>query len=359
MIRLQELLLSLAAAGIVAALVMTGRTGSGDRGWDPRESQAVLFRSQDAMPVGASYLSTGPTLTRWAGSTVAPQVRPAVLRSGQVKGVLISLVQEPAIASVVPPPVCFFASIQAVGQQNQACSTAATQYNSGSGCSVNLNNNTGANQACSTSAAQTYCSTNVNNGAGPSYCSAAGTGVKTQSAFNMCSAGQGASASCSTQANPQNTGNTSYSCSAGVQPNSAGTLCSTNTFSGAPSPGAGYCSTYGGTIPANTTQNNGCSVINDGVQGNSNACSTSTTNKLATTCSTKGLNLGAGNTTDWCSVASNAFLNAVCTTTASGVTSGQPGFCSAAVGGANNCSTYIGPNNIQGPNANGQCGNLQ
>jgi len=35
MIRLQEVLLSLAAGGIVAALVMSGRTGSGDRGWDP------------------------------------------------------------------------------------------------------------------------------------------------------------------------------------------------------------------------------------------------------------------------------------------------------------------------------------
>ena len=74
MLRLHEIYLSVATAGILAAIVMSGRTGSGDRGWDPRESQAALFRSQDAMPIRPSYSSTTPTLRRWAGSALAPHV---------------------------------------------------------------------------------------------------------------------------------------------------------------------------------------------------------------------------------------------------------------------------------------------
>jgi len=352
MIRLQELLLSLAAAGIVAALVMSGRTGSGDRGWDPRESQAALFHSQDALPFRPSYLSTGPTLTRWAGSTVAPQVRPAVLGPGQVKGVLISLVQEPSLASVVPPPVCTYASIQAVGQQNQACSTAATTYDPGSGCSVNAAPSSSP-LSCSTTTGQGYCSSNVGTpggSGGPSNCSV--QGAATGGGKNSCSAGTGAIPNnCSTQANSNNAGATTSTCSAGLGTGaSSGNFCSSGNPSGG-TPAAGTCSTTAGSIPDKTTQTNSCSVSNGGVEGNSNQCSTSATG-ISTSCSTYASD-GAGTTTDSCSVSSTQ-THAVCTTL-TGTPSGGKGFCSAQNGATGNCSVNNGGGNFTGP-VNNLCG---
>ena len=177
MIRLQGVFLSLAAAGIVAALVMSGRTEGENWGWDPRESQAPLFHSQNAVLTRPSYSSTGPTLRKWADSALAQPVRLATFKPGEVRGVRVSLTMSPDMATAVGEN-CPLSSVKN-GGANSSCSTAAD--NSGdSSCSVNGVN--GGNQPRSARRpaereARTIARRTLKlNGAAPVSCSASGTG---------------------------------------------------------------------------------------------------------------------------------------------------------------------------------------
>src|SRR6185312_7994367 len=111
---------------------------------------------------------------------------------------------------------------------------------------------------------------------------------------------------------------------------SSGDQCSSGTQCGSTTSGsvAGFCSAQAGTIGGGTQTNN-CSVTNDGTKGTPNTCSTTYQASVQTTCSTHGA--AGSNTTDFCSVTSSSFNNAVCTTIAGFGQSDQThGFCSAA-----------------------------
>jgi hypothetical protein len=209
MIRLHEVFLSLAAAGIMAALVMSGRTGGEDRGWDPRESQAGLFHSQDAGSIRSSHLSTGPTLRKWAGTGFAPQVRVATFKPGHVRGVRVSLTSSPDMATAIQGmsqgpdiPSCFgtFVSVKTGTTQLSPCSSQAG--GNSQSCSVKQ---TGTGSTCSTVAATggSYCSTGASSGSGT--CSVQ------NSSNNKCSAQLGGSDSCSTQSDQTNNNTTTCS----------------------------------------------------------------------------------------------------------------------------------------------------
>jgi hypothetical protein len=350
MIRLHEVLLSLATAGIVAALVMSGHTGGDDRGWDTRESQAGLFHSQDAGSIRSSHLSTGPTLRKWAGTGFAPQVRVATFKPGQVRGVRVSLTSSPDMATAIQGmsqgpdiPNCFVSSVKN-GGANTSCSTSAD--NSGdSSCSVTGVNGGSLPAQCSTTGGvggANYCSANAEaNGANPVACSASGTGGGANRA-NACSAGispVGGNPTCSTSAQ-KNPGNGATNCSAGMQAGSTNTTCSVDAQSGAPNPVAASCSA------SNTDGNGGtgsCSVNTDGV---GNKCSA--TQGSGSYCSV----LSAGAMT--CSIQAS-FNSASCT---SNNPNGYPnsGSCSAR-GGAGGCSVIQAGGGVTGPNpATGYCG---
>lgn len=228
MIRYQEVCLTLAAAGLIAALVASGRARDEDRVWNPRESHSGLFRLREAGWKQSNYPSTGPTLTKWAGAAFAPQVRKAVFTPGTARGVYISLASPQLVTAVGLN--CPFSSIQALGGTNTACSTAAA---SSGGCSVDFANGS-APTSCSTVTGQSYCSTNTPNGAGgkgggPAVCSASGN--STGAGLNSCSTGAGGT--CSTQNNTtQNGGMTSNQCSVGVAGATSQGQCSSGGLSG-------------------------------------------------------------------------------------------------------------------------------
>jgi hypothetical protein len=328
MIRLQEVLLSLAAGGIVAALVASGRTGSGDRGWDPRESQAALFRSQDAMPVGASYSSTAPTLRKWAGSALSPHVRLATFKPGEVRGVRVSLTSTPDHTTAVGVPGCFAPATSVVGPPPNTANCSAFSgppANNLGQCSVLWNSTTlpsgtpncsstglatnGGNGMCSAGSGSP---TNSSTGNNTTFCSVtngqAGTGAQT-----ACSAADsaGAGSQCTAMQGGQNAG--SY-CSVGAT--GTNSQCSTGS---AASPAG-----LGGT----------CSTIQNGAGTNGSAQCSVKTGQQGSSCSStqagEKCSVGTSGPDDFCSVQADPNNSNNCTA----LTITQSGTCSVIVSGA-------------------------
>jgi hypothetical protein len=338
---------------VAGGLLVPNLVGHGKLGWDTRESQRRLFSSGVAGSTRSTYPNTSLTLTKWAGTALAPQARLATFKPGTVRGVLTGLlspdqagtVQSPVVGQ--PPGACLV-SVTSPGGTNAACSTAAATTGN---CSVSTTASS-RQQACSTvSPGQPYCSTNTptgvggNNGGGPATCSA--SGMATSSGQNSCSTGGGGT--CSTQNNTTQTGGTSSNqCSVGVAGGTSQGQCSSGGLSGTKG-ATGFCSAAAGNI-AGGTQNNTCSVT---MSGTSNQCSTDGT--AGSSCSTNGGDTPGKTTTDACSVAQN-LAHAQCTVFNPGTGGGK---CSVDNVNSHNCSV-ITANGTANPPPAGKapiCGN--
>ena len=309
---------------------MSGRTESGDRGWDPRESQAALFRSQDAMPIRPSYSSTTPTLRRWAGSALAPHVRLATFKPGEVQGVGVSLTSPLTNVSTT-------GNILQVQPPGTTCSV--TNGGANDFCSTNQGP---ALPACSVwqSTAAGKCSIDTSTGGDSQYCSTGPNGSPNNLTPSLCSALNSASgSSCSTRSSgpaPNGMSCSTQSGSAGV----VGTSCSTAGGSGQ------SCSTGVVADPNNGNQTNGscsaqsqgngspdsgntCSVSGSGVQGAVNKCSSDSNTVLF--CSTASATSG-----DFCSVSNND-TNVQCTV----IGTGQKGNCSCKTPSSGNSQCSV------------------
>ncbi len=372
MIRVQ-VLSSFLAASVCFALLAPGLTSPSEPGWDSRESKSDLFdRQASPSDSRAVYASTLRTVSKWEGMKVFRAVSKSRSIVGQPTGAMLSLVSfspesHPAALTDCQdgpdnnqPPV--FSSVQKPTGTTMTCSTAAGNYVYGDTCSVNSATSQ-YDPTCSTVAAvkgsgnQGYCSTNVGKGPGPQYCSASGAG--TLSGQPSCSAGPGTGPNgtapiCSTQNNPQQMdgNNTTYYCSVGL--NNVPTTnaqCSTGTYSGAAGK-SGQCSAQTGPIGGGT-QTNSCSVISDGKPGLPNYCSTDGSDNNS--CSAFGTP-GNGTTSDFCSVTSSTFTNAMCTVL---IPASGTGACSVLGGGTGgNCSVKLAGGGVRGPNGFNQCGSI-
>ena len=252
--------LTLFAAGFCLAFQASSLTTQREPVWDPQEAQSSLFTQQANAPVPRDLcVDTRTTVSRWQRSRPTRLVDEIPSTTREPRGARVSLVSFAAMSSTYQdcagPDNNVAVSIQAVGGNNQKCSTAgAGNYPNGSTCSVTAANNGGTTLQCSTVAGQTYCSTNVSNGAGPSTCSTSGA-AGPQPSENACSTANGGT--CSTQANTnQQNGNTTYNCSAGLAPGSTQTTCSSNTSGGVGGgDNAGFCSATAGNIQGGTQTN--------------------------------------------------------------------------------------------------------
>lgn len=333
---------SFLAAGTCLTLFAPGLCWQREPGWDARESSSTLFAQETRADGRAAFMSTSRTVAEWERPRSLRAVGIRATDSKSRTGARLSLVSYRTVSSTLTtcdpgPDIAPLDSVTTSGGTTGTCSATKTPaYLYTDSCSVQTAT-TMPKPTCSTNTVYAYCSTNVNNAVGPGTCSA--SGLATGGGVNYCSAASGTAATtakCSTQANfNQQNGNTSYNCSVGVTAPSTKSRCSVGSYasSNPTSPSVNQCSAFTGNLNGGT-QTNQCSVILDGgaANGASNLCSTDGSDN--NNCSTFGMQ-GAGLTSDFCSVVSNAFTNAQCTVFPPATGTGT---CSAHPAATGNCS---------------------